>query len=70
MSLLVSPVKEDGCAAGCRNPAMPAPGKRVRQGGRLRVTSLACLTLEVDYRHAPEGWSEGNLGYLQERCRA
>ncbi len=50
--LIESQVKE-GCAAGSWDPARPTPDRWREQGGRLMVTSLACLTLEVYYRYLP-----------------
>jgi hypothetical protein len=48
--LIDSQVKE-GCAAGSWNPEADRWGKEA--GGRVMVTSLNCLTLEVYYRHLP-----------------
>jgi hypothetical protein len=52
-ALLDSQVKEDGCAAGSWDPAKPTYDSWGQQGGRLLITSLSCLTLEVYYRYAP-----------------
>jgi hypothetical protein len=50
--LIDSQVKE-GCAAGSWDPHEPTPDPWRAQGGRIMVTSLACLTLEVYYRYLP-----------------
>ncbi len=50
--LIDSQVKE-GCAAGSWDPTDPAPDPWRAQGGRIMVTSLCCLTLEVYYRYLP-----------------
>jgi Squalene-hopene cyclase C-terminal domain/Prenyltransferase and squalene oxidase repeat len=42
-----------GCAAGSWDPAKPVDDPWGAQGGRLMVTSLSCLTLEVYYRYLP-----------------
>ena len=41
------------CANGSWNPNQPEPDRWGTQGGRLMVTSLCCLTLEVYYRYLP-----------------
>jgi hypothetical protein len=50
--LIDSQVKE-GCAAGSWDPYQPAPDPWRVPGGRIMVTSLCCLTLEVYYRYLP-----------------
>jgi hypothetical protein len=50
--LIESQVKE-GCAAGSWDPDRPAKHPHGDQGGRIMVTSLCCLTLEVYYRYLP-----------------
>ena len=50
--LIESQVKE-GCAAGSWDPDEPKPDPWGEQGGRIMVTSLCCLTLEVYYRYLP-----------------
>jgi hypothetical protein len=50
--LIDSQVKE-GCAAGSWDPEHPKPDPWHEQGGRIMVTSLCCLTLEVYYRYLP-----------------
>ncbi len=50
--LIDSQVKE-GCAAGSWDPHEPSPDPWRAEGGRIMVTSLACLTLEVYYRYLP-----------------
>jgi hypothetical protein len=46
-------VKEDGCAQGSWDPNLPVPDQWGRSAGRLYVTSLSILTLEVYYRYLP-----------------
>ena len=46
-------VKEDGCAQGSWDPSLPVPDRWGRSAGRLYVTSLSILTLEVYYRYLP-----------------
>ncbi len=50
--LIESQVKE-GCAAGSWDPVKPTPDPWEKPGGRIMVTSLCCLTLEVYYRYLP-----------------
>lgn len=50
--LIESQIKE-GCAAGSWDPYEPKPDPWAKQGGRIMVTSLSCLTLEVYYRYLP-----------------
>jgi hypothetical protein len=50
--LLDSQAKE-GCAAGSWDPAKPTADAWGDPGGRIMVTSLCCLTLEVYYRYLP-----------------
>jgi hypothetical protein len=50
--LIDSQVKE-GCAAGSWDPREPTPDPWRVQGGRIMITSLCCLTLEVYYRYLP-----------------
>lgn len=50
--LIESQVK-DGCAAGSWDPLKPTADAWQTPGGRLMVTSLCCLTLEVYYRYLP-----------------
>lgn len=50
--LIDSQIKE-GCAAGSWDPVEPSPDPWGEQGGRIMVTSLCCLTLEVYYRYLP-----------------
>jgi hypothetical protein len=46
-------VKEDGCAQGSWDPDLPVADRWGRSAGRLYVTSLSILTLEVYYRYLP-----------------
>lgn len=48
--VLVDTQERDGCKEGSWNPSGDDWGD---QGGRLMVTSLSCLTLEVYYRYLP-----------------
>ncbi len=51
--LLVTTQSREGCAAGSWDPQRPAPDAWWGGGGRLMVTSLSCLILELDYRYLP-----------------
>jgi hypothetical protein len=51
--VLIDSQDKEGCAAGSWNPAKPTPDAWSDQGGRIMVTSLCCLTLEVYYRYLP-----------------
>jgi len=51
-TLIETQVKE-GCAAGSWDPDKPTKDAWGQQGGRLMVTSLSCLCLEVYYRYLP-----------------
>ena len=42
-----------GCATGSWDPDKPAKDAWAEPGGRLMVTSLSALTLEVYYRYLP-----------------
>jgi len=47
-------VKEEGCAHGSWDPFSPSPDRwAALSGGRLYLTSLSILTLEVYYRYLP-----------------
>jgi len=46
-------VKEDGCARGSWDPDTPQPDVWAQRAGRLYLTSLSILTLEVYYRYLP-----------------
>lgn len=48
--ILINAQEKTGCAAGSWNPAGSGHGEA---GGRIMVTSLSCLTLEVYYRYLP-----------------
>lgn len=45
--------QEGGCARGSWDPFQPTPDRWGRTGGRLFMTSLSILTLEVYYRYLP-----------------
>ena len=51
--LISMQVKEDGCAQGSWDPNLPVEDRWGRSAGRLYVTSLSILTLEVYYRYLP-----------------
>ena len=51
--ILINTQEKTGCAAGSWDPNQPEPDPWANQGGRLMVTSLSTLTLEVYYRYLP-----------------
>ena len=51
--VLVESQVREGCAAGSWDPTKPSRDRWGEEGGRLMVTSLATLTLEVYYRYLP-----------------
>jgi hypothetical protein len=51
--LLIEHQAKEGCAAGSWDPAHPVRDAWGDVGGRLMITSLSCLTLEVYYRYLP-----------------
>lgn len=51
--VLIESQEKEGCAAGSWDPAKPTPDAWGDPGGRIMVTSLCCLTLEVYYRYLP-----------------
>ncbi len=51
--VLIDSQIKDGCAAGSWDPELPKPDAWGDPGGRIMVTSLCCLTLEVYYRYLP-----------------
>jgi len=51
--LLIDSQEKNGCQAGSWDPDKPTADPWGNQGGRLMVTSLSCLTLEVYYRYLP-----------------
>jgi hypothetical protein len=51
--ILIETQEKTGCAAGSWDPHKPEPEPFGNHGGRLMVTSLSCLTLEVYYRYLP-----------------
>jgi hypothetical protein len=57
--VLIDTQERSGCAAGSWDPAKPVADPWGAQGGRLMVTSLSCLTLEVYYRYLPLYRMEG-----------
>jgi hypothetical protein len=52
-SLIEMQVKNDSCAKGSWDPFQPVPDHWARTAGRLYLTSLSILTLEVYYRYLP-----------------
>lgn len=52
-NLLIESQATKGCAAGSWSPDNPTKDVWGEQGGRLMVTSLSCLTLQVYYRYSP-----------------
>jgi len=46
-------VKDEGCAHGSWDPFTPSPDLWAQRAGRLYLTSLSILTLEVYYRYLP-----------------
>lgn len=51
--VLVESQVKDGCAMGSWDPNLPTPDPWGKHGGRIMVTSIAALTLEVYYRYLP-----------------
>ena len=51
--VLVESQIKTGCASGSWDPDKPEPDAWGRQGGRLMLTSLSALTLEIYYRYLP-----------------
>ncbi len=51
--LVAIQMKGLGCDRGSWDPFLPQPDRWARAGGRLYVTSLSLLTLEVYYRYLP-----------------
>lgn len=51
--VLIDSQVKDGCAAGSWDPLKPARDAWAEVGGRLMVTTLSALTLEVYYRYLP-----------------
>jgi hypothetical protein len=51
--ILIDTQDTKGCAAGSWDPDQPEPDPWGNHGGRLMVTSLSALTLEIYYRYLP-----------------
>ncbi|HMC12006.1 MAG TPA: prenyltransferase/squalene oxidase repeat-containing protein, partial [Pirellulaceae bacterium] len=51
--ILIDTQEKQGCAEGSWSPSNPEPDSWGNQGGRVMVTSLSALTLEVYYRYLP-----------------
>ncbi|HZW34089.1 MAG TPA: prenyltransferase/squalene oxidase repeat-containing protein [Isosphaeraceae bacterium] len=52
-NLIRMQVQEESCAQGSWDPELPAPDRWALVAGRLYLTSLSILTLEVYYRYLP-----------------
>jgi hypothetical protein len=52
-TLIDTQCKENNCAAGSWDPIKPKPDSQGESGGRIYMTSLAALTLEIYYRYLP-----------------
>jgi len=52
-ALIEMQVKDDSCAKGSWDPFQPVPDHWAQRAGRLYLTSLSILTLEVYYRYLP-----------------
>jgi hypothetical protein len=63
--LLIETQEKTGCQEGSWDPNRPDPDPWGNQGGRLMVTSLCCLTLEVYYRYLPLYQLDRNRADLQ-----
>ena len=51
--VLIDAQDKTGCTAGSWDPQKPSADAWGQIGGRMMVTSLSCLTLEVYYRYLP-----------------
>ncbi len=51
--VMIDSQNKEGCAAGSWDPDKPTADAWHDQGGRIMVTSLCCLSLEVYYRYLP-----------------
>ena len=51
--ILVNTQDRQGCPAGSWDPAKPSADAWGQHGGRVMMTSLSCLTLEIYYRYLP-----------------
>ena len=52
-AVLIQSQATEGCAKGSWDPLLPSKDPWAEPGGRLLVTSLNCLTLQVYYRYLP-----------------
>jgi hypothetical protein len=60
--LIETQIKE-GCAEGSWDPVRPAPDRHLSEHcGRVMITGLSCLTLEVYYRYLPLYKLDGGAG--------
>ena len=67
--ILVESQCKTGCASGSWDPLLPDKDAWGGAGGRLMVTSLSALTLEVYYRYLPLYQLEGRARTGHETCR-
>jgi hypothetical protein len=51
--ILIQTQEKSGCEAGSWDPEKPSIDRWGKHGGRVMMTSLSCLTLEVYYRYLP-----------------
>ena len=51
--VLIETQCQEGCATGSWDPDKPTKDRWGAPGGRVMITSLSCLTLEVYYRYLP-----------------
>ena len=51
--VLVESQTKEGCAMGSWDPNLPTPDPWGKHGGRIMITSIGALTLEVYYRYLP-----------------
>jgi hypothetical protein len=51
--ILIDSQEKDGCAAGSWSPERPIADAFGKQGGRIMVTAISALSLEVYYRYLP-----------------
>jgi hypothetical protein len=64
--LLVRSQVSDGSAAGSWDPLRPVPDKWATYGGRLYVTAMNLLSLEVRGRHLPQDMAAPLVAELPE----
>ncbi len=64
--ILIDTQVRKGCAEGSWDPSAPTKDTWSEYGGRIMVTSLSCLTLEVYYRYLPLYKLDGQKDSKQE----